>query len=277
MYNEHFIPTKINFMRLAKLYLFFITCTALGLNSCQKEGKIFKDLDGLLHSKNDNTYKGPQVKVGNGHARTFITINPSGAPKEIGVIFTKEALSGLPATNSLYQLEFHDKALNGTLFKHVAIGWSAAGHGLPPSGSMGPHMDCRFFLMTAAERLAIPAPSTSGYPAGGGFDVSPPSGYLPANYAMNAAVAQIGRHWAENIFSAGMTVPHTMILGTWNGALTFINPIVTLTTLASGTSYSVAYPQQQFFAKRGYYPTKYNIYKDDKGSHYVTLTGFVWR
>lgn len=68
-----------------------------------------------------------------------------------------------------------------------------------------------------------------------------------------------------------------MIYGTWNGVLNFINPIVTLTTLAGGRSYSVGYPQPQYFAKHGYYPTKYNIYKDDKGSHYVTLSNFVLR
>jgi hypothetical protein len=94
---------------------------------------------------------------------------------------------------------------------------------------------------------------------------------------LNAAVAQIGRHWGDNVFTAGQTVQHTMILGTWNGQLTFINPIVTLTTLASGQSYSVNYPQPQFFAEHGYYPTRYNIYEDDKGRHYVTLSHFVWR
>ncbi len=187
-------------MRHSALYLFLIFGSALVLSSCQKDHQIFKDLDGLLPSKKDNTYKGPQVQVGNGHARTFITINHAGVPKEIGVIFTEEALSGLPATNALYQLEFHHKAIEATPFEHVALGWSATGHGLPPSGSIGPHLDVRFFMMTAAERLAIPAPATSGFPAGSGFDVSPPSGYLPANYAMNAAVAQIGRHWGGKYF-----------------------------------------------------------------------------
>ncbi len=257
-------------MRLSIFSVFLVMGSALVLSSCQKD-RILDDVKGPTKSDKDNTYKGPQVQVGNGQANTFVTISHSGVPKEIGVVFTEGALSGLPTTTTTYPLEFHHKALEVTLFNHVALGWSPTGHGLPPSGQMGPHMDVRFFMMTQEERLAIPAPPAPG------FDVAPPPGYLPANYALNAAVAQIGRHWGENIFTAGTIVNHTMILGTWNGQLTFINPIVTLTTLASGAHYSVAYPQQPYFAKHGYYPTRYNIYKDDKGKHYVTLSDFVWR
>jgi hypothetical protein len=267
-------------MRLTILCLCFIIGFTLIFSSCQKEQPLTDRANDMVASKAStnantdtkyNTFYGPQEQVGEGHARTFFTVSHSGIPQEIGVIFTDEALSGLPSVNTIYPLEFHNKALEATLFEHVALGLSAGGHGLPPSGRIGPHMDVRFFMMTQEERLAIPAPPAPG------FDVAPPPGYLPANYALNAAVAQIGRHWGENIFTAGTTVNHTMIYGTWNGKLTFINPIVTLTTLASGQSYSVNYPQPQFFAKHGYYPTRYNIYEDDKGRHYVTLSDFVWR
>lgn len=266
-------------MKLSSLYLFFIIGAALVLSSCKKEFNSknnAEDITALNASKANpdtkyNTFNGPQVEVGNGYARTFAIISHSGEPQEIGVILTDEALSGLPDINTIYSLELHNKAIEATPFKHVALGLSAHAHALPPSGQIGPHFDVRFFMMTEEERLAIPAPPAPG------FDVSPPPGYLPSNYVKNSAVAQIGRHWSENIFTADTLVNHTMVFGTWNGELTFINPIVTLTTLASGTSYSVAYPQPQYFAKHGYYPTKYNIYQDNKGNHYVTLSDFVWR
>ncbi|MEJ7673127.1 MAG: hypothetical protein WKF59_10540 [Chitinophagaceae bacterium] len=190
-------------------------------------------------------------------------------PQEIGAIFTDEALSGLPDVNTLYSLQFHHKAIEATPFEHVLLGLSAHGHVLPPSGQIAAHFDVRFMMMTEEERLVIPAPPSPGFDA-------PPSGYLPANYVQNAAIAQVGRHWSYSTV-AGTTVNHTMVYGTWNRELTFINPIVTLTTLASGASYSVAYPQPQYFAEHGYFPTKYNIYEDDKGRHYVTLSDFVWR
>lgn len=252
-------------MRLSTLSLSFIVSSTLLFSSCKKD------------NKTDATYTGAQVQVGNGQAQTFATFSPTGEPKEVGVILTKEAFSGLPTTNQLYPLEFDTKAKQAMLFDHVALGLSAAGHGLPPTGNIGAHFDFRFFMITAAERLAIPAPATSGFPAGSGFDVAPPAGYLPANYAINAAVGQIGRHWGENVFHTGHHVDHTMILGTWDGKLTFINPIITLPTLTSGQRQSVAFAQPQLFAKPGYYPTKYNMYKDDKERHVVSLSDFVKR
>jgi len=98
------------------------------------------------------------------------------------------------------------------------VGLSAHGHVMPPDGFIGPHFDVRFFMMTEEERLAIPAPPAAG------FDVIPPSGYLPPNYVKNSAQAQIGRHWAENIYTAGQTVNSAMVYGTWNGQVTFLAP-----------------------------------------------------
>ncbi len=254
-------------MRLCALYFFFIIGSAVVLSSCEKVFNFpFKDNP----DTKSNTFYGPQEQVGEGTARTFATLSHTGIPQEVGVIFTDEALSGLPEENTLYTLHFHQKAIDATPFEDVLLGLSAHGHPLPPSGQIAAHFDVRFFMMTEQERSAIPAPPAPG------FDITPPPGYLPANYVLNAALAEIGRHWSYSTV-AGTIVDHTMVLGTWNGELTFINPIVTLTTLASGKSYSIAYPQPQFFAKHGYYPRKYNIYEDDKGKHYITLSNFVWR
>jgi hypothetical protein len=273
-------------MRIHSLAECVIICSLLVLSACQKDLNSGNKSDGLMSMNTnkgkqdlkENTFKGPEIPVGEGYARTFATITHSGVPIEIGVMFTDEALSGLPHSNTLYQLEFHHKAIEATLFEHVLLGLSAHGHPLSPSGTIGAHFDVRFMMMTQAERLALPAPTSTAFnaPGGGGYDVMLP-GHLPAKYVWNAPLPQIGRHWNEAVTDPGLVVPHTMIYGTWNGALNFINPIVTLTTLASGTSQTVAYPQPQIFAEHGYYATKYNIYEDDKGRHYVSLSHFVWR
>ncbi len=259
---------KIYFMRLSTLSLCFVIGSTLVLSSCQKTS--IKDLDGLLHPNKDNTYIGPEVRVGNGQARTFVTLNGKNVPQEIGVVFMEEALSGLPATNTLFTFELNHKAIEATPFEHVVVGLNP-GHALPPSGSIGPHFDVRFFMITNEERLTIPAPPAPG------FDVYPPAGYLPDGVVPYVTTAQIGRNWPSGSFVAGQTVNHTMVWGTYNGAVIFINPAVTLATLSSGQSYSVAYPQPQYFAKHGYYPTRYNIYKDEQGRHIVSLSNFVWR
>jgi hypothetical protein len=130
-------------------------------------------------------------------------------------------------------------------------------------------------MVTKAEREAIPAPTTTGYPAGGGYDVTPASGYLPPNYVMNFAVAKMGRHWNEN--TAAADVPHAMIYGTWNGDFTFLTINMTLAALQSGQRISVPYPQPTKFAKHGYYPTTYNAYKDDKGQYVISVSDFTQR
>jgi hypothetical protein len=126
-------------------------------------------------------------------------------------------------------------------------------------------------MMTLHERLAIPAPPSPG------FNNLPPLGYMPANYSPDAPAPQVGRHWTDNSFMNGVPVNHTMILGSFDGAFTFVSPIVVRTELLSGQSFSIAYTQPTLFAVHGYYPTKYNIYRDDKQRHYVTLSDFVFR
>lgn len=43
---------------------------------------------------------GDAVKLGNGHARTYVIADKAGAPRELGVAFDEAALEGLPAAGS---------------------------------------------------------------------------------------------------------------------------------------------------------------------------------
>ncbi|MEO6254245.1 MAG: hypothetical protein ABIO79_13110 [Ferruginibacter sp.] len=218
-----------------------------------------------------NTFNGTEIAVGNGYAHTFITQSHTGVPQELGIVFTHEALTGLATVNTPYVLDFHHKALESTPFKHLALGWSANGHPLPGGAFMPAHFDVRLFMMTLQDRLAIPAPPAAP------LYVLPPAGYMPSNYFSDVPAPQIGMHWAVNTFTPGSTVNHTMILGSFNGAFTFVSPIVTRATLLNGTAVSLPYGQPQYFAQHGYYPRTYNVYKDDKDRHYVSLSNFVWR
>ncbi|MEO7263403.1 MAG: hypothetical protein ABIW38_00755 [Ferruginibacter sp.] len=257
---------------LLPLYLSFFTFI-----SCQKENNLNDEpiktasLNLSDQETKYNTFKGPEVVVGNGYVRTFITRSHTGVPQELGVVFTNEALSGLAATNTPYILDFHSKALESTLFQHVALGWSANGHPLPGGAFIASHFDVRFFMMSLADRLAIPAPPA---PA---LYVIPPTGYMPANYFSDVPGPQVGMHWTDQSFVANVPVNHAMILGSYNGRFTFVSPIVTRTELVNGTSISLPWTQPLLFADHGYYPGRYNIYKDDKNQHYVTLSDFEWR
>lgn len=249
--------------------MLLILSTTLFLFSCQKLYDDFKPGKGKQDTK-DKTFNSPQVEVGNGHARSFITISHTGVPQELGVIFTDAALSGLPAVNAPYVLELPNQALQTTPFNHIALGWSANGHPLPGS-FIGPHFDVRFFMTSLEERLAIPAPPSPG------FLNLPPPGYMPSNYFTDAPVPMLGMHWTDKSFITGVPVNHTLILGTYDGKFKFVSPIVVRTDLVSGQSFSISYAQPEKFARHTYYPTKYNIYKDQKQMHYVTLSHFVLR
>jgi hypothetical protein len=100
---------------------------------------------------------------------------------------------------------------------------------------------------------------------------------MPANYFPDASVPRIGLHWTDKNFPG--TVTKTMILGTYNGEFTFVSPIMIKDVLASGQTYSEPYAQPKLFAETNtWYPTKYNIYKDNgTQKHYITLSGFVLR
>lgn len=265
-------------IKLSAKWLLPLSLVVMSFLSCQKENNLKNETSETNVTKafsdqesKYNTFNGTEIPVGNGYAHTFITQSHTGVPQELGIVFTDEALSGLPTTNTPYVLDFHNKTLESTPFKHLALGWSANGHPLPGGAFIPSHFDIRFFMMSLEDRLAIPAPPAAS------ILLSPPPGYMPTDYVADAPAAQIGRHWAPNNFTSGSTVDHTMILGSYNGDFTFVSPIVRRTILESGVEVSLPYSQPQYFALHGYYPTKYNIYKDDKNRHYVTLTDFVWR
>lgn len=265
-------------MKRFNLKLCLLIGSTIILFSCKKEQSLQANSENTFSalslkadaSNQNNTFKGPEIVVGLGYARSFASISHTGVPQEIGVMFTNEALAGLPTVNTPYVLELHNKALESTLFQHIALGWSANGHPLP-SSFMGPHFDVRFFMMSLDDRLAIPAPPAAG------FTTLPPVGYMPANYFPDAPGPQLGMHWTDKSFTAGVPVNHTLILGTYAGQFTFVSPIVVRTDLVGGQSYSLPYEQPLAVAVHGYYATRYNIYKDEKGNHYVSLSDFVLR
>lgn len=250
-----------------KKILIFAALAVITLHSCNKgivwdEGKPGDKIT-------DNIFKGPEVKMGNGMARSWITISHSGVPREIGVEMTDEVLSGLPTSNFSVAIPMHNKAKETTPFDHLYISWASHGHPLPGT-FIGPHFDVRFYMMSLDDQLAIPAPPAPG------FDNLPPAGYMPASYFKDAPVSPIGLHWTDGIYDNPVT--KAMILGSYDGKFTFVSPIMILDVLQAGQSFSVPYAQPQYFATHNWYPTKYNIYENGAThKHYVTLSDFVWR
>jgi hypothetical protein len=246
--------------------LFFIT-----LASCKKYDSI--TITGKPGKENkDQTFYGAQVKMGEGMGRSFLRTNDKGVPVEIGVEMTDAVLYNLPGANFSVAVPFHEKAKDHTPFDHLYITWSANGHPLPGT-FIGHHFDIRFFMTSLAEHLAIPPYATDPT----GFDNHPPAGFMPASYYPDAPVPGLGLHWTNKTFDSPVT--KAMILGTYNGKMNFISPIIVFEVLQGGQTFSLPYDQPQYFNQTGkYYPTKYNIYRNNTNlKHYISLTDFVKR
>jgi hypothetical protein len=247
-------------------------------SSCTKELGYENYNYGKENQDKINIFKGPEVQMGNGKVRSWISINHAGFPLEIGIEITDAALNGLPQDPEDFQaatfiLPLHQKANAITPFDHIVINWNVHGHE-PEHVFDVPHFDFHFYMISLQDQMAIPPYEVA--PAG--FDNLPPNNYWPDLYVPTpGGVPQMGKHWVNTTFAPPFT--KTMIYGSYNGKFTFVEPMIIRDFLLQGTSYSETYPQPHVFIPTNkFYPTKYNIYKDPvTEKHYVTLSDFVWR
>jgi hypothetical protein len=267
------------------------------LSSCEKQIKETGSSEKGTTSKNIaaekyNTFYGPEVQMGDGRARSFITISHTGVPGELGFEMTDGALKGLPEDplahdESAYVLPLHQKAMAITAFDHLVINWNVAGHE-PPTVYDVPHFDFHFYMIPLQEQMAIP-PFNPQNP--GGFTQFPSACYLPATYINpGGGVPQMGAHWLDatspelqHLFNPNATrIPftYTFIYGTYAGKIIFEEPMVTLAILEGGADHmNLTIKQPTCYPTTGeWYPTAYNIYMDEAtGKHYVTFSKFVLR
>jgi hypothetical protein len=252
---------------------------------------------------------GEPVAVGNGTARAYVTVR-NGAPAELGVALSEEALEGLPMTGSGHhgeQMMTHEYILqlpadHGTPFQFVELNWNPSGH--EPEGVYAgvPHFDFHFYTISKAERDAI-VPTDPAFAAKA--DHLPAAEFIPANNLMLAppeaapsvvAVPKMGVHWVDArshelqaIFGnpdAYSPFTATFIHGTWDGQVHFWEPMVTRahilekksTTDASVRDEVIQLPLPAQYQVPGYYPNAYRIQWDEHAREYrIALTQLVER
>jgi hypothetical protein len=264
------------------------------LFSCSQDEMVSNDLQettpvsltAKMNSKKLNVFKGPQVALGFGKVRSWISVDPNGLPSEIGIEITPEAFKNLAMDNSkslppdheTILVPLHLKATQLTPFDHIGLNWNPYGH--EPEGVFDvPHFDIHFYMISLEEQMAIPAWSPETDAA---FNNYPPMGYMPADYftppGPATAEPQMGKHWLPINLPDYLPFSKIMIYGSYKGQLIFVEPMITLDYLLSNVAFSMNYSQPEHFAKAGNYPTKYNIYHDaTTGNTYVTLSEFVYR
>ncbi|MGZ3923178.1 MAG: hypothetical protein ACXVBJ_05380 [Flavisolibacter sp.] len=267
------------------LTIMILGLAAFSFSSCKKESSSAVTTAALSEQKvnqeqKSNTFYGPQVTFGAGKVRSFLTITHTGVPQELGVQITANAFNGLTTQPGEYSylVSLHQKAGNVTPFDHIEVDWNPFGH--PPPGIYEvPHFDFHFYKISVDDQMAIPPYTMQTASL---FDAPPPAGYLPGGYVPGpGGVPQMGKHWLDVTSPEfhGAPFTKTFIYGTYNGAVTFYEPMVTKAYIENTVSSTTAIRQPLHFSPSNtYYPTQYNVYTDSKtGDHFISLSGFVWR
>lgn len=255
-------------------------CTAALMAGCG--GDTPTDLTGVRRDY------GAPVSVGNGNARSYVAIDQqTKQPTEIGIALDAKAFDGLPTAEMAYSYLLPLPSDAPAPYRLVELDWNPNGH--EPQGVYDvPHFDFHFYRITLDQRNAIVpsdpdfAAKASNVPTG---DSVPPFYVVPGPPA-DVAVPQMGVHWSDvrsPELQKIMGHPEnyqdftkTFIYGSWDGAFTFLEPMVTREYLLTKPDVTTPIPVPQEYPEPGYYPTAYTVTYDAQANEYrVALTGLT--
>jgi hypothetical protein len=232
------------------------------------------------------TYNGPVQQFQHGKAWTWIQLDKNDQPLRVAIAIDEEAMQSLDPgadhngghnhTNGVL-LAFHPKAAL-TPFKHALLDWNPNGH--EPAGIYTlPHFDFHFYMTSEVERQIIPPYEVDST----GFLNFPEPGYMPATlpnlYVPSpGGIPQMGTHWVDVSSPElnGGIFGQTFVYGSFNGKVTFYEPMITKLFLDENPSFQRSFPVPNRFNQAGWYPTQMRIEKDSGITH-IILEGFVFR
>ena len=248
---------------------------------------------------------GDRSTLGNGYIQTYIQQKSDGTPLGLGYVFSAETLDNLPpktrlndglhcfdingdgvisngteCTGGHQHFLFLPKGISDIPFTWGLVNWNPAGH--QPVGVYDhPHFDFHFYIQSFYERNAIEMGTCEGHMncdvyAKAIKDV--PAQYMPLDYINPKAVeAKMGNHLIDPTSGEfdpqhGHHFTHTFIYGSYDGHITFIEPMITLAFLKEKSSACYPIKMPAAFEVGGYYPTKYCIRFKQK--YYISLEAF---
>ena len=226
-------------------------------------------------------FKGPVKNFQQGKATTWVQLDKNGKPEKLAITIDAAAMNSLdpgsdaPGEDEMnsVSIPFPNKA-GVTPFTHALIDWNPHGH--EPAGIYDqPHFDFHFYMESEAEHLTIPLYQQDSSK----FLNYPAPEYLPANY-FNAGggVPQMGCHWIDVTSPElhGQLFTQTFLYGSYNGNVTFYEPMITKAFIDANSSFERQIPVPSKFKIAGYYPTKMTL-STIQGAVTVTLENFVYR
>lgn len=230
------------------------------MSSCRKDTEIIPD---------DNNFFGNSIPVGNGNARSFLTNANDHEQMELGFTLDAASLEGLSQHESNYLIDLPEEARRLTPYKHISLDWTPHGH--EPNGVYDkPHFDIHFFMISRDEQNAITASNPD-------LQKLPDSSLMPPFYVPEpGGIDKMGKHWVDVTspeLNPAKPAPftNTLIYGTYNAKVIFIEPMVTRDFFLSKPDTVMSIRQPNSFAIKSHYPTKYKI-KFDKAVNKITVS-----
>ncbi|PWS34286.1 hypothetical protein DFH01_24985 [Falsiroseomonas bella] len=216
------------------------------------------------------TVEGPRQALGRGEAFSWVGLDAAGRPISLGIGVTQTALDELPDAATELNLALPAEA--GTLgYDHVGLDWIPHGH--EPAGVYDkPHFDLHFYRISVAARDRI-TPEDPDYEAK--LAREPAAGLVPPGFArVPSGVPRMGAHWvaADAPELAGQPFERTLLLGSYDGELTFVEPMITRAFLQARTEAILPVRAPQGAVGALAWPAAYRV-SFDQGIHHVALVG----
>lgn len=258
--------------------------------------------------------RGDRLALGNGHVTTYAQLTPQGTPWAIGFEFPATMLDNLPTLGNdglncfdvngdgAIDIEGghgeheecaggHQRALELPLKQRVApfkwglVNWNPHGHE-PEHVYDKPHFDFHFYTQSYIERNMIRVGPCGLLVNCDDFAKGRkpvPAGYMHPDFLEVGAVeSRMGNHLID-VTSHEWDPNHgeftqTWLYGTYDGKVTFWEPMITRDYLLSKPFMCQAIKLPQRYLVGGYYPTEYCIrYRAERRDYTVSLEGFVAR
>ena len=220
---------------------------------------------------------GATATIGGREVSSWATIDGNNVVTEVGVTLPLGVIQNPPAQpgsgplGAIAVLPFPAQAQSGTFLNHFEMHWNPDGHE-PARYEHSPHFDLHFYAVPEADVRAI-AP---------GVDPAPPAAdRVPDGYLYpgpNALVPQMGVHAVSKAEFAPGAPPFdaSMILGYYNGRMTFVEPMITQELLLSKQTISLPIARPAVLGRATRYPTRFTgTYDARAGAYQLVLSDFV--
>ena len=256
---------------------------------------------------------GESKSLGDGSVHAYVEFGQDDLPTAVGVSFSADMLNGLPAkpnkTSRCFDLDGNGEiadmgecdgdeerilwlpqdypTVEGMPFKYVMLNWNPMGHGLPaPPPWSSPHFDFHFYIQDYAEVDSMATGSCGILLDCDAFEHASkpvPAKYIhPDHIDVGASVPRMGNHLINSrspeLIDPSRPFTHTWIVGSYDGNVTFWEPMITHDFIASRQNVCIPIRQPEAWEIAGYYPTVYCIkYSQEENTHTVSLEKLVYR